>query len=393
MADFLNNKPDPAVIESIADFICGDDSEKYPEYRSSYYLTKFFQDIKINVQHDGSTRRIWVAQVLENLSLDEVEKVILRLLDLREYKGDKEKLKMAAKAMQAILFMENLKFVFNGKDPIITPLDKNSSPIIDDHDFVSQLNGNTEDVKKEEKSEDLLQPEAPKIIRRIAWIHKLLSRASKFLIERKRSFHTTNKKLSWWDKPWIKIIGFIAAVVTIISIGWSIWAYFNPFNASSVQPKFEISNLFIETLRSDNTVIGRYKYYEPIDLEQIAKPAFYIALVNNSNDSVRYIVHKKVLKLSSGTFTSEARPGDQGLLLPGNSSTLLPVSDKTIVSEALLNELKKDEGLNIIFELDITYFFEHSPNKKFVFKRIIECSQDQKDILPILKLACSLSTF
>jgi hypothetical protein len=27
--------PDPAVLDSLADFICGDDGERYPKYRSS----------------------------------------------------------------------------------------------------------------------------------------------------------------------------------------------------------------------------------------------------------------------------------------------------------------------------------------------------------------------
>lgn len=52
-----------------AERICGD-NPKYP-YRSSYYLTKFFQDLGFNYTHDGSTMRFWVRDVL--LQLDVVQ--------------------------------------------------------------------------------------------------------------------------------------------------------------------------------------------------------------------------------------------------------------------------------------------------------------------------------
>lgn len=72
--------------------ICGDSpyGKDFP-YRSSYYLTKFFRDIDLDYAHDGSTRRIWVQEVLEELNekpeLDpespsaELKKVIEYLLD------------------------------------------------------------------------------------------------------------------------------------------------------------------------------------------------------------------------------------------------------------------------------------------------------------------------
>lgn len=137
MVKYIKTKFDPATLDSIADFICGDNAEKFPEYRSSSYLTKFFNDIFIFVQHDGSTRKWWVLNVLENLSLEDLEKVILRLVDIREYKGDREKLKIAKKAMSDILFMENLDIVFKGRDPVIIPLDISNDPIIKNDKEVS----------------------------------------------------------------------------------------------------------------------------------------------------------------------------------------------------------------------------------------------------------------
>jgi len=130
MARYLKQQPDPATLDALADFICGDDQEKYPEYRSSSYLTRFFNNIKIDVQHDGSTRKWWVLSVLQGLNIDSVESVILRLVDIREYKADKEKLEMATKAMNNILFMENISVEFRGSEPILIPLSKSFDPII-----------------------------------------------------------------------------------------------------------------------------------------------------------------------------------------------------------------------------------------------------------------------
>lgn len=129
MAKYLKQKLDSATFEAIADFICGD-SEIFPEYRSSGYITRFFNNLSIYVTHDGSTRKWWVLNVLKQLSLENLEKVVLRLVDIREYKGDKLKLEMAQRAMSDILFMENMDIIFQGRDPVIVPLKISSDPII-----------------------------------------------------------------------------------------------------------------------------------------------------------------------------------------------------------------------------------------------------------------------
>lgn len=121
---YLKNKIDPVTIDSLADFICGDNLEKYPEYRSSFYLTKFFNNIGINDEHDGSTRKWWVVNVLKNLDLNNLEKVILRLVDLKEYKADVEKLRKAILAMNGILIMEGLKIEYIGNNVSIVEIDQ-----------------------------------------------------------------------------------------------------------------------------------------------------------------------------------------------------------------------------------------------------------------------------
>ncbi|NQT58570.1 MAG: hypothetical protein HQ557_06265 [Bacteroidetes bacterium] len=58
----------------LAERICGD-NPKFP-YRSSYFLTKFFQDLGFNFTHDGSTRRFWVRDMLLQLDIIQISRSI-----------------------------------------------------------------------------------------------------------------------------------------------------------------------------------------------------------------------------------------------------------------------------------------------------------------------------
>ena len=54
----------------IADMICGNSREGETNcfrYRSSSYLTEFFQDCDTDYAHDGSTRNYWVAETLKTI--------------------------------------------------------------------------------------------------------------------------------------------------------------------------------------------------------------------------------------------------------------------------------------------------------------------------------------
>ena len=57
------------TLDQIADMICGNfkTEESLFSYRSSSYLTKFFQDCDTDYRHDGSTRSSWVAETLEKI--------------------------------------------------------------------------------------------------------------------------------------------------------------------------------------------------------------------------------------------------------------------------------------------------------------------------------------
>ena len=57
----------PRTLSQLAEMICGNSGEDETpvfRYRSSYYLTEFFQDVDTEYQHDGTTRQRWVTDVL-----------------------------------------------------------------------------------------------------------------------------------------------------------------------------------------------------------------------------------------------------------------------------------------------------------------------------------------
>lgn len=57
------------TLSQIADMICGNGGGEvnYFRYRSSSFLTEFFQDCETDYRHDGSTRSAWVADVLQKI--------------------------------------------------------------------------------------------------------------------------------------------------------------------------------------------------------------------------------------------------------------------------------------------------------------------------------------
>jgi hypothetical protein len=119
LAIHLGDKLDTDILVSLADFICGDEKDRFPSYRSSSSLTRFFQNLNIDVTHDGSTRKVWVLEVLNQLQPADIEKVILRLVDLREYKGARGNLKQAVQSMNEILLIDNLAVGFDNAQPFI----------------------------------------------------------------------------------------------------------------------------------------------------------------------------------------------------------------------------------------------------------------------------------
>jgi len=92
-------------LRELADIICG--NATYFRYRSSSYITEFFQDCDLDYVHDGSTRWAWVASRLEeilaqphpgpSLPPDAFVRVIRAVLDKSEaQEGDPDRSKALA---------------------------------------------------------------------------------------------------------------------------------------------------------------------------------------------------------------------------------------------------------------------------------------------------------
>ncbi len=74
---------------SLANMIVGD-NDKFP-YRSSYYITQFFQTLGFDETHDGSTRRIWVENLLKRYPITDIYKIVTKGLFRKRYFIDAEK--------------------------------------------------------------------------------------------------------------------------------------------------------------------------------------------------------------------------------------------------------------------------------------------------------------
>lgn len=78
----------PEFELGLAERICGDNSS-YP-YRSSYYITQFFQNLGLDFSHDGSTRRYWIRNVLEQMSSERIGFIVQKgLFRKRDYDNPK----------------------------------------------------------------------------------------------------------------------------------------------------------------------------------------------------------------------------------------------------------------------------------------------------------------
>lgn len=105
-------------LRALAEMICGNDNElgKHFKYRSSSFITEFFEDCDLDYIHDGSTRWAWVADRIEevlasptsspNIPPDSFIKIIRSLLDKGEaQEGDEDRSKALA-ALNTVLVRE-----------------------------------------------------------------------------------------------------------------------------------------------------------------------------------------------------------------------------------------------------------------------------------------------
>jgi len=115
---------DSQTLETLAEMVCGD-SKGSPVYRSGSELTRFFQRVGFsNFIHDGSTRKWWTLNVLEQLTTNNLNAVILTLANPREYRGIQELVNQAIAKLNEILMIEGMKVELDG----ITPRLKQIAP-------------------------------------------------------------------------------------------------------------------------------------------------------------------------------------------------------------------------------------------------------------------------
>lgn len=104
----------PRNLRALANIVCGND--QYFHYRSSSYITEFFEDCDLEYAHDGSTRWAWVAERLaEILAMphaspsvppDAFVRVIQRVLDRGEAADDDPDRAKALDALNVVLARE-----------------------------------------------------------------------------------------------------------------------------------------------------------------------------------------------------------------------------------------------------------------------------------------------
>lgn len=105
-------------LHALADIICGNVANEvsYFRYRSSSYLTEFFEDCDLDYVHDGSTRWAWVASRLEEVLAqphpgptvppDAFIRIIRAVLDKSEAQKDDPDRSMALAALNVVLARE-----------------------------------------------------------------------------------------------------------------------------------------------------------------------------------------------------------------------------------------------------------------------------------------------
>lgn len=110
------------TINEIADMICGnfEAEESHFKYRSSSYLTEFFENCDLEQYvHDGSTRKWWVAAVLQELlsqpsdeatlPSSEFQAVVQELMDRKDHVNEGPDRKGALAQLNASLSREKLE--------------------------------------------------------------------------------------------------------------------------------------------------------------------------------------------------------------------------------------------------------------------------------------------
>lgn len=116
-------------LRALADIICGNaepNEANYFRYRSSSYLTEFFEDCDLDFVHDGSTRWAWVAARLEEVLAqphpgptvppDAFIRIIRAVLDKGEAQKDDPDRSKALAALNIVLAREGWEAFYDEND-------------------------------------------------------------------------------------------------------------------------------------------------------------------------------------------------------------------------------------------------------------------------------------
>ncbi|MBG0819594.1 hypothetical protein HS048_02320 [Planomonospora sp. ID91781] len=110
------------TLGQLADMICGNPpeaGETYFLYRSSYYISEFFEDIETDFRHDGTTRKWWVSDTLKEILAeprtgtdtlpDTFVRLIRRLMDREDATNEGPDRANALKSLNAALGREGFE--------------------------------------------------------------------------------------------------------------------------------------------------------------------------------------------------------------------------------------------------------------------------------------------
>lgn len=109
----------PETLEQIADFLIGW-GDDFPINRRAEDLNLFFERLGIQSDAERGDRKPWLVEFLEDLQPLEVEKVVIKLADLRTYRGRAEDLESATTFLNSALKAEGFEISFlDGRPKLI----------------------------------------------------------------------------------------------------------------------------------------------------------------------------------------------------------------------------------------------------------------------------------
>ena len=122
---------DDSTLEEIAVMVCGDDAGM--KYRRGWEIPQFLRRAGVDdiPDHDGSPRRRWVLDFLRERQEDQagdVEAVILRLANRREYQQASDEYTSVMGHLQKVLALEGLRIDYLKGEPVLAAHDADEAP-------------------------------------------------------------------------------------------------------------------------------------------------------------------------------------------------------------------------------------------------------------------------